>query len=437
MAKQRLVIIGAGFGGLNIIKNIDKKKWDVTIIDRHNYHSFPPLFYQVASSGLEPASIAFSLRREMRRRRVRPCSFHMGNVKVIDVKNKTVSTGHETIPYDSLVIAAGTTNNFFGMDDLRDRVFTLKSTPEAIRTRNRIIDRLERASTTADPDERRRMLTFVVVGGGPTGVEIAGAIGEVKRYAVPREYPELKQSEVTVKLIEGTDRLLRTMTEKSSADAASQLSNLMVDIELGKTMKSYENGVLTFSDGSTLEADTVIWTAGVTGEPFKIEGADVKYAPGNRFVVDEYNRVEGLDDVYAVGDISCHVSEEYPRGCPQLAQPAIQQGRNLARNLNKGTFERPFKYKDKGSMATVGRNRAVVDIGKVHFSGYFAWLTWMVVHLMTLLGMRNKVIVFINWIWNYWTYSSALRILVRPSRYPLYDTDPMEAPNRHTSSTKQ
>lgn len=434
MAKKRLVIIGAGFGGLNIIKNIDKSKWDVSIIDRHNYHSFPPLFYQVASSGLEPASIAFSLRREMRRRRVRGCRFHMGNVKVIDVKNKTVSTGHETIPYDSLVIAAGTTNNFFGMDDLRDRVFTLKSTPEAIRTRNRIIDRLERASTTADPVLRRRMLTFVVVGGGPTGVEIAGALGEVKRYAVPREYPELQQSEVTVKLIEGTDRLLRTMSEKSSEDAARQLSNLMVDIELGKTMKSYDGTVLTFSDGTTLDADTVIWTAGVTGEPFHVEGAEVKYIPGNRFPVDEYNRVEGLEDVYAVGDVCCHVSEEYPRGCPQLAQPAIQQGRNLARNLNKGRFDRPFKYKDKGSMATIGRNRAVVDLGKLHFSGYFAWLTWMAVHLMTLLGMRNKVIVFINWIWNYWTYSSALRILVRPSRYPLYDTDPTEAPHRNNSS---
>lgn len=263
------------------------------------------------------------------------------------------------------------------------------------------------------------MLTFAVIGGGPTGVEIAGALGEMKRYIAPREYPELASSEIRVVLIEGSDRLLRTMSGRSSADALKQLGNLMVDVVTGKSMKNYTDGVITFADGTTLDADTVIWTAGVTARPIEITGAEPSYGPGGRLMVDEYNRVKGIDSFYAVGDICCCVSDRYPHGCPQLAQPAIQQGRNLALNINRGRFDGPFDYKDKGSMATVGRNRAVVDMGKVHFSGYFAWLTWMGVHLMSLLGMRNKLVVLINWIWNYWTYSAALRVLLRPAAMPL------------------
>ncbi|MCM1452856.1 MAG: NAD(P)/FAD-dependent oxidoreductase [Clostridium sp.] len=417
--KQKLVVIGAGFGGLNLIKGIDKDKYDVCLIDRNNYHSFPPLFYQVASSGLEPSNIVFALRREMQRRSIRGCEFHMGRAKSIDVKAHTVTTDRESISYDKVVIAMGTTNNFFGIDGLSDKVYTLKSAAESIRCRNRIIERLERAAVCRDDAERRRMLTFAVIGGGPTGVEIAGALGEMKRFSLPKEYPQIKQSEVSVRLIEGSDKLLRTMTPKSSADAYTQLQSLMVDIDLGKTMKSYDDGVITFTDGSTMEADTVIWTAGVTGCPIDIIGADIKLERGNRFPVDECNRVAGLDDVYAIGDISCHIDERFPGGCPQLAQPAIQQGRVLAKNLNSGRFDKPFSYNDKGAMATVGRNRAVVDMGKVHFSGYFAWLTWMVVHLMSLLGMRNKIVVLINWIWNYCTYSSSMRVILRPSDKPL------------------
>lgn len=417
--KEKLVVIGAGFGGLNLIKKIDKRKYDVCLIDRNNYHSFPPLFYQVASSGLVPANIVFALRREMQRPSIRGCEFHMGRAKSVDVNARTVTTDREVIPYDKLVIAVGTTNNFFGIEELSDKVYTLKSASEAIRCRNRIVERLERAAICKDDNERKRMLTFAVIGGGPTGVEIAGALGEMKRYSLKREYPELKQEDITVKLIEGSDKLLRTMTQKSSDDALRQLKSLMVDIELGKTMKEYDDGLITFVDGTKMEADTVIWTAGVTGCPLEIIGADVAYERGHRLPVDEYNRVKGLRDVFAIGDISCHLDERWPGGCPQLAQPAIQQGRALARNLNAGRFERPFSYNDKGSMATIGRNRAVVDMGKVHFSGYFAWLTWMVVHLMSLLGMRNKIVVLINWIWNYCTYYGALRVMLRPSDLPL------------------
>lgn len=418
-AKPRLVIIGGGFGGLNLAKYVDKKKWDVLLIDKNNYHSFAPLFYQVASSSLEPAGITFPLRREMRKGRMRGCRFTMGEVRTIDVQNKTVATDHEVIPYDSLVIAAGATNNFFGIPGLHERVFTIKSADESIRTRNAILSRLERACHCSDPGLRKSLLTFAVIGGGPTGVEIAGALGEMKRWIISREYPDIDPSEVRVILCEGTDRLLRTMTEKSSADALKALGELMVEVHLGKTMKSYDGNLITFADGDTITARTLIWTAGITSNSFTLSGTDITPGPGGRFAVDEYNRVEGLSDVYAIGDICCHTDELYPRGCPQLAQPAIQQGRTLARNLNRGAFTEPFSYKDKGSMATIGRNRAVVDMGKVHFSGWMAWMAWLIVHLVTLLGMRNKLVVLINWIWGYFGFTTSLRLILKPSRFPL------------------
>lgn len=426
--RETIVVVGAGFGGLNFAKHIDKKKYRVVLIDRNNYHSFPPLFYQVASSGLEPGSITFALRRELRSRRVRGCEYRMDEVCRIDTAHRIVYTRCGSVSYDRLVLAAGTANNFFGMDGLDRKVFTMKSVGEAIRLRNRVIERMERASCCSNAGQRRRMLTFAVIGGGPTGVEIAGALGEMKRYIVPREYPSLDMSEISVCLIEGSDKLLRTMSPKSSADALRQLGSLMVDVSLGKTMKDYSDGVLTFSDGTSFMAVTVIWTAGVSAEPVEIEGIKPEYGAGGRLIVDEYNRVKGVDSFYAIGDICCCVSEKYPHGCPQLAQPAIQQARCLARNLNQGRFDRPFRYRDKGSMATVGRNRAVVDLGKVHFSGYPAWFTWMAVHLMSLLGMRNKLVVLLNWIWNYWTYSAALRVLLRPARLPL----PTDLPDENT-----
>ncbi|MDO4319360.1 MAG: NAD(P)/FAD-dependent oxidoreductase [Bacteroidales bacterium] len=419
MAKRRLVIIGAGFGGLNVAKTIDKSKYDVRIVDKHNYHSFAPLFYQVASSELEPAGITFPLRREMRRRNVRGCLYDMGTVKSVDTIRKVVVTDLEELPYDVLIIAAGATNNFFGIDGLRDRVYTLKSVPEAISCRNAILERLERAAILPPDSHRRKaLLTFAVVGGGPTGVEIAGALGEMKRYVIKREYPRLRTDEVKVILYEGSDRLLRTMSEKSSCDAFNDLGELMVDVRLGKTMQSYKDGRLTFTDGSVIDADTVIWTAGITGSPIELTGTDVKAGPGGRFAVDEYNRVIGLDDVYAIGDIASHSDERYPRGCPQLAQPAIQQGKRLARNLNNPDRRRPFVYNDKGSMATIGRNRAVVDMGKLHFGGWLAWITWMFVHLISLLGMRNKIVVLLNWIWSYFNFSTSMRMILRPSKYP-------------------
>lgn len=416
--KKRIVIIGGGFGGLNIIKNIDKKKYDVLLLDRNNYHSFPPLFYQIASSGLDPGSISFPFRRELRKGKVKGAKFNMGDVKTINFENKTVTTQYETISYDSLIIAAGTTNNFFGIEGLKEQVYTLKSVGEAMRCRDEILFRLEQACITKDPEKRRKLLSFIVIGGGPTGVEIAGAIGEMKRYVLHREYPSLKIDDLKVTLIEGTDRLLRTMSEDSSREALEYLGHLMVDVKLQKTMQSYKDNIITLADGEELYSEMVIWTAGVTGEPFTFEGGTPEITRGNRFVVDEFNRVQGVDDVYAIGDISYHANNTYPYGCPQLAQVAIQQAVTLAKNLNNGVMEKVFTYNDKGSMATVGRNRAVVDLKHLHLYGRPAWVTWMFIHLISILGMRNKLSVLINWIWAYCTYSTSLRLLFQLSKYP-------------------
>lgn len=421
MDKKKLIIIGGGFAGINLMKKIDRKIYDVTLIDRNNYNCFPPLFYQVASSGLDPGSISFPFRREVHKLKEEP-GYHMGEVQSIDIDKKLVTTQYETIPYDKLVIAAGTTNNFFNMPQLRDRVYTLKSMGEAMRCRNAILDRLEVASLSKSEAQRHKLLSFVVIGAGPTGVEIAGAIGEMKRYILKREYPLIKEEEVNVTLVEGSDRVLHTMSKEASRDALKALNKLCVNVHLQKNMVSYENDVVTFSDGSAIEAGMLIWTAGVTAENFNVTGGELKKGPGNRFLVDEYNRAEGVDDVYIIGDISYHADDFYPRGYPQLAQVAIQQARTLAKNLNSGGWAHAFRYNDKGSMATIGRNKAVADLHRIHLSGFPAWFAWMFVHLISILGMRNKAVVLTNWMWAYFTYPTSLRLLLRASKYPARPT---------------
>lgn len=420
MEHKKILVIGGGFAGLNFIKHINRKKYNVTVVDSNNYHSFPPLFYQLASAGLDAASINFPLRREMHTHHARGCHYRLGRVHRIDTVNKKVYTQYETLDYDILVIAAGTTNNFFGIENLHKFVYTLKSTPEAIRCRNDILDRLERATLEKNPEKRKELLTFVIIGGGPTGVEIAGAMGDLKKYIIPREYPDISPNEIRVTLVEGTDRLLQAMSMKSSIRVKKYLEKLQVDVMLNKTLKSYgEDNIVHFADGSTLNSSMVIWTAGVTGASFTIDGATGHtIGKGNRLVVDDYNRVQDLKDVYALGDIALNISDKYPHGHPQVAQVAIQSGKNLAVNLNEEKPKRPFIYKDKGSMATVGRNLAVVDIKNINIGGRMAWIMWMAVHLMSLLGMRNKITVFVTWIWAYFTYSSSTRLLLKVTRWP-------------------
>lgn len=417
--KEKVVVIGGGFAGLNFAKKIDKKKFEVLIIDRNNYHSFPPLFYQVVSGGIEPSGISFPLRREITKRSMkRGVAYNMATVREIDTDAHTVTTDVGTVSYDKLVIAAGTTNNFFNMPQLSDSVYTLKSTAEAIRTRNDILKLLEKASMETDPAKRAALLNFVIIGGGPSGVEVAGALGEMKRYILPREYPHLDREEVNITLIEGSDRVLRTMSEKSSAEAKRYLESLLVNVKLNHNMKSYADNVITLDNDEKVDASMVIWTAGVKGESFTFANDRVTAGRGNRIVTDGHCRVKGVDDVYAVGDISLMQSESAPNGHPQLAQVALQQGAMVARDLNRGSVKKEFHYKDKGTMATVGRNRAVVDLKHVHFKGWFAWVTWMAVHILSLLGMRNKVSVFIDWVWCYFTYSNSTRVLLFPSDKP-------------------
>lgn len=414
--KQRIVIIGGGFAGLNLAKRLDRRRFEVKVVDRNNFHGFPPLFYQVASSGLDASSIAFPLRREFKRHG-KGISYHMGHVKEIDVEARTVTTSYETIPYDKLVIAAGTTNNFFGMESLPRSVFGIKTIAEASHTRDEILDRLERGAICKDPARRRELLSFLVVGGGPSGVEIAGALGEMKKEIVPREYPELDPEDVRIVLVEGSGSLLGAMGPRAGQKAAEYLKGLMVEVRLGAVVKDYRDKTVTFADGSREYWETLIWTAGVTGEPMPGFPAEA-VGHGGRILTDPMLAVKGVPDVYAIGDIALCQTPETPKGHPQVAQVAIQMARTLARNLNGRKPARPFMYKDKGSMATVGKNRAVVNLKGRFISGRLAWWAWMGIHLISILGMRNKLTVFITWCWNYITYSTSLRLLFRPTRWP-------------------
>lgn len=414
---EKVVVIGGGFAGLNLCKRLDPKKFEIALVDRNNFHCFPPLFYQIASSGLVAANICFPFRREFKKQR--NISYHMGHVKAIDLEACTVTTSYEIIPFDRLVLAAGSTNNYFGMDHLDMETYGIKTAAEAMHTRDEILDRFERGALCKDKTRRRQLLSFLVVGGGPSGVEIAGALGEMKKYILSKEYPELEPDDVTITLVEGTSNLLGAMSPKSRRKALEGLQELMVNVRLDTMMKAYEDKYVTFADGHKEYYETLIWTAGVKGEPMPgMPGETV--GPGGRILVDEYNRVKGYEDrVCAIGDISLMICDGYPKGHPQMAQPAIQQARNLAKNLNAGEFKSKFVYNNKGSMATIGKNKAVADLGKTSFSGFFAWLIWMVIHLISILGMRNKLSVLVNWTWNYIFYSTSLRLLLRPTKYPV------------------
>ena len=415
--KKTIVIIGGGFAGMNLAKRLDRKKYNVKIVDRNNYHSFPPLFYQIASSALDIPSISFPFRREFKKTRG-GVTYHMGHVKNIDIAASEITTSYETLRYDRLVIAAGSTNNFFGMEGLDESVFCIKTSAEASHTRDEILDRLERGCMEKDAERRRKLLSFLVIGGGPAGVEIAGALGEMKRDVLPREYPELDPDDMSITLVEGAERLLSAFDPKLSQKAYVYLSQLMVDIRLNTVMKGYKDKYVTFADGHSEYWETLIWTAGVKGEPMPGIPEEM-VGRGGRIMVDEYSRVKGTENVFAIGDIALMQTKDYPSGHPQVAQPAIQQARNLARNLNDGEMTRAFRYKDKGTMATVGRNKAIAQIGKMTFSGRLAWWMWMLIHLISILGTRTKVTVLLNWIWNYCTYSTSLRLLMRPVRFPL------------------
>ncbi|MGD1891768.1 MAG: NAD(P)/FAD-dependent oxidoreductase [Cyclobacteriaceae bacterium] len=418
IGKPRIVIIGGGFAGIQMVKNLRLKDVQVVMLDRHNYHTFQPLLYQVATAGLEPDSIAAPLRKVFDDEK--NFFFRMARVERIDPDNQKVYTSIGEITYDYLVVAVGTQTNYFGNERIQKLAFPLKQVPQALNLRSHILQNFEKAVTSDSDEEIDRLTNFVIVGGGPTGVELAGALGELKKFVLPRDYPELDFKVMKVYLVEGLDRLLPTMSENAGKRSEKDLTERFETIvKLNTLVKDYNGYEVTLSNGEKIISETMIWAAGVQG--VIIPGLEDATVEKGRYLVDDINRVKGYDNVFAVGDVAAMYTEDYPKGHPQVAPVAMQQGEQLGKNLSrllKTKETKPFSYFDKGSMATIGRNRAVADLpGNIKFGGWFAWLSWMFVHLLFLVSFRQKLITLGNWVWNYFTYDRGTRLIIRPFNY--------------------
>ncbi len=411
----RIIVIGGGFAGISFIKKLKNEKVQIVLFDRHNYHTFQPLLYQVSTAGLEPDSIAYPLRKVFRKNT--DFHFRMAEVEKIDTENSTILTSIGNLRYDYLVIATGTRTNFFGNKSIAENSMPMKTVPQALNIRSLILQNIEKADITADERERKSLLNFVIAGAGPTGVELAGALAEFRKGILENDYPELDEDEMQVHLIEGQNRVLPPMSETVSKKAQKFLENLGVQLHLETFISDYDGKTVTTKDGKKFETATFIWAAGVTGAPIKGIDGEALVEKANRYKVDGFNKINGFENIYALGDVALMVTNEFPKGHPQVAQPAIQQGKHLGKNFRKmlkGDKMEPFKYFDKGTMATVGRNKAVVDIGKMHFGGAIAWFLWMFVHLWFLVGFRNRVVTFFNWTYSYINYDRAARLIIRP-----------------------
>lgn len=409
----KLVIVGGGFGGIELAKRLRNKKVEILMLDRHNYHTFQPLLYQVATGGLEADSIAFPLRKIFKNQK--NFTFRMTDAERVETARKIIHTSIGEIPYDYLVIATGSDTNFFGQKEIEHFSMPMKTIPEALNLRSMILQNLEEALIETDPVRKSSLLNFVVVGGGPTGVELSGALAELKNHVLPKDYPELRIENIKVYLIEGSPELLGTMSAQASAKSKEFLQKLGVQVFTNMRVESYDGDVIRLSGGQAINTKNVLWSAGVKGAV--LDGFPPEtIARGNRLQVDEFNRVTDQDCIFAIGDVAAQITAETPNGLPGVAPVAIQQGKKLAKNiihLINNEKPEPFKYSDKGSMATVGRNLAVVDMGKIHFQGIFAWFVWMFVHLMSLVGFRNKVVTFVNWVWSYFSYDRGTRLIIR------------------------
>lgn len=409
----KIVIIGGGFGGIELAKRLKHAEVEVLMLDRHNYHTFQPLLYQVATGGLEADSIAFPLRKIFKNQH--NFTFRVTDVKSIDPEQKILNTSIGKISYDYLVIATGSDTNFFGQKEIEHFSMAMKTIPEALNLRSMILQNLEEALIETDPVAKSSLLNFAVVGGGPTGVELSGALAELKKHVLSKDYPELKMEEIKVYLIEGSSELLGVMSDQASAKAKEFLEEMGVNVLTDVRVEGYDGRVIRLSNGQAINTRNVLWSAGVKGAvPEGIPQEAI--TRGNRILVDRYNRMTGQDSIFAIGDVAAQITEENPNGLPGVAPVAIQQGKHLAANIRRYINHEepePFKYFDKGSMATVGRNKAVVDIGKIRFQGVFAWFVWMFVHLMSLVGFRNKVVTFVNWVWSYFSYDRGTRLIIR------------------------
>lgn len=411
-AQKRIVIIGAGFGGLKVAQKLIGSGYQIVLIDKNNYHQFQPLFYQVASAGIEPSSILFPLRKIFQNQK--DVFIRVAEVYSVDTQKKELQTSLSTVWYDYLIISSGVNSNFFGMKNMEEYAIPMKSVSEAMALRNRLLQSFEKAVTLRDQNERKALLNVIVVGGGPTGVEVAGAIAEMKKFVLPKDYPDLNFDVMQITLIEGSPAVLGGMSKHASEKAIYYLQRLGITVRLNTRVTNFDGSILSIGDGTQIETKTVIWAAGISG--VVPEGLpEDSLGRGKRIIVDNYNRIKGFDDIYAIGDVSMMPTTDRPNGHPQVAQVAIQQGRNIALNfklLKRNSELRPFKYIDRGSMATIGRNRAVADLSFVKFSGFIAWLTWMFVHLMAIVGVKNRLLIFINWMWNYMTYDQSLRLIL-------------------------
>lgn len=412
----RIVVIGSGFAGLKFSKKIDSSKYQIVLIDKNNYHTFQPLLYQVASSGLEPDSIVYPIRKIFKGKK--NFFFRIAETASIDTENQKVITSIGIVHYDYLVIATGATSNYFGMKNIEKYSMPMKSVVEALNLRSLIIQNFEEALNTNDLTERERLMNFIIVGAGPTGIELAGALAELRRFILPKDYPDLDIRRMQIHIIEANDRVLNSMSNNASEKSEKYLKASGINIWLNTHVKDFD-GNTVFTDKKDFQAKTVIWAAGIEG--CSPEALNIEKTRGKRILVDEFNRVKGLENVYALGDIAQITSEKYPNGNPMLASVASQQGLQLALNMNrlaKKKAMRPFHYKDKGSMATIGRNKAVVDLPFVKFGGFFGWLTWMFVHLMLLVDFRSRLIVFTNWMWRYFNYDRGTRLIIRKYNKP-------------------
>ena len=412
--KKRIIIVGAGFAGLTLAEDLENTDYEVYLIDRNNYHQFQPLMYQVATARLEPASISFPLRKVFQRSK--NVKIRIADVLSVETENKYLKTSIGDFSYDYLVLAYGCKTNYFGNKNLENCAFPMKSVPEAIQLRNRILQTFEDAVVTKNPEELQYILNFVIVGGGPTGVELAGALSEMKKNILPKDYPDKDFSKLTVYLLEGSPNVLNAMSDDSKKASRKYLEDLGVIVKTGTVVENYNGRTVSLKNGETIEAKNVIWAAGVTGN--QIEGIpEASITRGNRLIVNRFNEVEHLKDVFAIGDIAYMTTPKYVNGHPQLAAVANEQAKVLAKNFKLQTKNKPrkeYEYHDKGSMATIGKRKAVVDLPNFSFQGRFAWFTWMFVHLMLILSVKNKLTIFVNWAFSYFSNDSTLRVLIKP-----------------------